>query len=132
MKRQTADLVRALATVNKHMPRVSTELLTDSMTVDKQREFAGLLFGLASLLSAHAEEQKPNGPVTLADRVRATGRELLRVATQLEADALSGPDLQEVSRLLNALAEVLDLYAAKMPSPPDIMEPPDGPESPGP
>lgn len=132
MNRQTADLVRALAAVNKHMPRVSTELLTDSMAVDKQREFAGLLFGLASLLTTHADEQEPNGPVTLADRVRATGRELLRVATQLEAEVLSGPDLQEVARLLVALAEVLGLYAGKMPAQPATASPPDGPESAGP
>jgi hypothetical protein len=130
MKRQTADLVRALAAVNKHMPRVSTELLTGTMSVNKQREFAGLIFGLASLMSAHAEEHEPKGPVTLADRVRATGGELLRVATQLEAEALSGPDLQEVGRLLSALAEVLDIYAGKMPTPPaetgltDVREPP--------
>ncbi|MBE1500931.1 putative membrane chloride channel (bestrophin family) [Amycolatopsis lexingtonensis] len=132
MKRETGDLVRALAAVNKHMPRISTELLTEAMAAEKQREFAGLLVGLASLLIAHADEQEPNGPVTLADRVRTTGRELLRVAAQLEAEALSGPDLQEVARLLVALAEVLGLYAGKLPVPPATAGPPDLSESPGP
>lgn len=130
MKRETADLVRALAAVNKHMPRVSTELLTDSMAVDKQREFAGLLVGLASLLTAHADKQEPNGSVPLADRVRATGRQLLRVATQLEAEALNGPDLQEVSRLLSVLAEVLDVYGGKLPIPPATADPTESPEPP--
>nr|WP_225957922.1 hypothetical protein [Amycolatopsis lexingtonensis] len=114
------------------MPRISTELLTEAMAAEKQREFAGLLVGLASLLIAHADEQEPNGPVTLADRVRTTGRELLRVAAQLEAEALSGPDLQEVARLLVALAEVLGLYAGKLPVPPATAGPPDLSESPGP
>ncbi|MEV5719370.1 hypothetical protein AB0L41_36260 [Amycolatopsis mediterranei] len=127
MKRQTADLVRALATVNKHMPRVSTELLTGAMTAERQREFAGLLFGLASLLTSHADEQEPKDPVTLVDRVRATGRELLRLATQLEAEAVSGPNLQEVGRLLRALAEVLDLYGGKLPIPPATADPPEPP-----
>lgn len=133
MKRQTAELIRALAAVTKPVPRISTDLLTGTMPADKQREFAGLLEGLAGLLVAHADEQEPKTtPETLADRLARTGRELLQAATQLEADALTGSDLQEASRLLRALAEVLDLYGGKLPAPPAAAAPPDVPESPGP
>ncbi|WP_284742804.1 hypothetical protein [Amycolatopsis sp. RTGN1] len=132
MKRQTTDLVRALAAVNKHMPRISTELLTEAMAAEKQREFAGLLVGLASLLTRHAEEQEPKDLITLADRVRDTGRELLQAAVQLEAGTLGGGDLKEVSGLLRALAEVLELYGDKLPTALAATVPSDPPESPGP
>ncbi|MEU4517358.1 hypothetical protein AB0F52_01415 [Amycolatopsis sp. NPDC024027] len=130
MKRQTADLVRALGAVNKHLPRVSTELLTEAMAAEKQREFAGLLIGLASLLTSHADEQEPRDLFTLADRVRDTGRELLQTAVQLEAGTLGGGDLKEVSGLLRALAEVLELYGDKLPVPPASTDEPESPEPP--
>jgi hypothetical protein len=132
VKRQTADLVRALGAVNKHMPRVSTELLTGTMPADKQREFAGLLVGLANLLATHADEQEPKQPVALADRTRVAGQELLRAATQLDVGALSGPDLKEVSGRLKALIEVLDSSGDNLPTAPAAALPPDPPESPGP
>jgi hypothetical protein len=132
VKRQTAELIRALAAVTKHVPRVSTELLAGTLPADKQREFAGLLGGLASLLTTHADDQEPKEPVTLADRLTATGRELLQAAAQLEAGAVDGSDLQEVSGLLRALAEVLDPYAAKLPVPLAATDTPEVPESPGP
>ena len=125
MNRQTAELIRALAAVTKHVPRISTELLAGTMPADKQREFAGLLEGLATLLAGHAEEQEPEQPVTLSHRIARTGRELLQAATQLEADALTDADLQEVSGLLRALAEVLDLYGGKLPGPPAAADPPE-------
>jgi paraquat-inducible protein B len=132
MKRQTADLVRALTAVTKHVPRVSAELLAGTMPADKQRELAKLFDGLASLLASHADDQEPKTPEALADRLAQTGRELLQAAVQLEADALTGSELQQVSGLLRALAEVLDLYGGKLPAPPAAAGPPDAPESPGP
>jgi hypothetical protein len=132
MNRQTAELIRALAAVTKPVPRVSTELLAGTMPADKQREFARLLEGLAGLFVANADEQEPKTPETLADRLARTGRELLQTATQLEANALTDTDLQQVSGLLRALAEVLDLYGGKLPAPPAAAGPPDAPESPGP
>ncbi|MDX3187858.1 hypothetical protein PV458_05560 [Streptomyces sp. MN03-5084-2B] len=81
MKRQTAELIRALAAVTKPVPRISTELLAGTMPAAKQREFAGLLEGLAGLLVAHADEQEPKMPETLADRLARTGRELLQAAS---------------------------------------------------
>ncbi|MGW4059721.1 hypothetical protein ACWEGE_15655 [Amycolatopsis sp. NPDC004747] len=131
MKRQTAELIRALAAVTKPVPRISTELLAGTMPADKQWEFAGLLEGLAGLFAAHADDQEPKTPETLARRLARTGRELLQAATQLEADALPGSDLQQLSGLLRALAEVLDLYVGKLPDPPAAADPPDMPESPG-
>jgi hypothetical protein len=132
MNRQTAELIRALTAVTKHVPRVSTELLAGTMAADKQREFAGLLEGLARLLVAHADDQEPEEPVTLFHRIARTGRELLEAATQLEADALTDVDLQQVSGLLRALAEVLDLYGGKLPGPPAAADSPNAPESPRP
>jgi hypothetical protein len=132
MNRQTAELIRALAAVTKHVPRVSTELLAGTMPADKQREFARLLEGLARLLAAHADDQEPEEPVTLSRRIARTGRELLEAAAQLEADALTNADLHEVSGLLRALAEVLDLYGGKLPAPPAAADPSEVPESPGP
>jgi hypothetical protein len=132
MNRQTAELIRALAAVTKHVPRVSTELLAGTMPADKQREFAGLLEGLARLLVAHADDQEPEEPVTLSHRIARTGRELLEAAAQLEADALTNTDLQQVSGLLRALAEVLELYGGKLPAPPAAADPPDASESPRP
>ena len=130
MKRQTAELVRALAAVTKHVPRISTELLAGQLAPEKQRELARLFDGLASRLASHAEEQEPKRTVTLADRLARTGRELLQVAPQLEAGALTATELQEISGLLRALAEVLDLYADKLDGPPATADPPDRPESP--
>jgi hypothetical protein len=132
VKRETADLVRALGAVTRHIPRVTTELLAEAMPASKQREFAGLLDGLASLLATHADEQDPKDPVTLADRTRVAGRELLRVATQLETETLSESELVEVSGLLRVLAEVLDLYGGKLPTPPAAADPPNLPEPPAP
>jgi hypothetical protein len=128
VKRQTAELVRARAAVTKPVPRISTELLAGQLQPEKQRKFAGLLEGVARLFVAHADDQQPDEPVTLSRRIAHTGRELLEPAAQLDADALTGPDLQEVSGLLRALAEVLDLYGGKLPA----SEPPDVPESPDP
>lgn len=127
MNRQTAELVRALAAVTKHVPRVSTELLAGTMAADKQQEFAGLLIDLAGLLASHADDQaEPGTPVRLSDRLATTGRQLVAVATRLQVGALSGADLREVGRLLTALAEVVNLYADKLaaPDPPTSPEPP--------
>jgi hypothetical protein len=114
VKRQTADLVRALAAVTKHVPRVSTELLAGTLPAEKQRDLARLFDGLANLLVSHAQEQEPKTPVTLADRLTSTGRELLQAAAELEAGTLARRDLEEVSGLLRALTDVLDLYGDKL------------------
>ena len=132
MKRQTADLVRALAAVTKHVPRVSTELLAGTLKADKQRELAQLFDGLATLLVSHADDQEPKESVTLADRITSTGRELLRAAAQLEAGASSEQGLNEVSGLLRALAEVLDLYGDQLGSPAAATDSPGPPEPPTP
>ncbi len=117
--------------MTKPVPRVSAELLAGTMPAAKQREFARLLEGLAGLFVANADEQELKTPDTLADRLARTGRELLQAAIQLEADALTDADLQEVSGLLRALAEVLDLYGGKLPAPPATADPPDVPGPPG-
>ncbi|MFI5588143.1 hypothetical protein ACIA5G_24030 [Amycolatopsis sp. NPDC051758] len=109
-----------------------TELLAEELSAERQRAFAGLLEGLAQLLITHAEDKEPKTPVTLGDRIAATGRDLLRAATQLEAGALESADLQEVSRLLRTTAEVLDLYGSKLLASPAAADLPEVPESPGP
>ncbi|ADJ48512.1 hypothetical protein AMES_6686 [Amycolatopsis mediterranei S699] len=128
MNRQTAELVRALAGVNNHVPQVSRELLTGTMPPERERAFAALLMELADVMVAHASDQEePAAPVTLADRVGVTGRKLVAVSARLRTDTATGDQLHEVARLLVALAEVLDLYADKLPSPPASADPPEPP-----
>jgi hypothetical protein len=127
MSGQTPQLVRALAGVAKHVPLVSRELLGETMPADKQREFARLLEGLARLLVEHANEQEPKEPATLADRIATTGRDLLNVANEVEAETFTDRDFQEVAGMLRAFAEVLELYGDKLggsPTPSDPPEPP--------
>ncbi|MEV6831229.1 hypothetical protein [Amycolatopsis sp. NPDC051102] len=111
----------------KHVPLVSRELLGETMPADKQREFARLLEGLARLLVEHANEQEPKESATLADRIATTGRDLLNVANEVEAETFTNRDFQEVAGMLRAFAEVLELYGDKLggpPTPPDPPEPP--------
>ena len=75
MNRQTAELVRALSAVTNHIPRLTTELLQGTLQPERQREYAGLLSGLAGLLKIHADDQEqgdiptPTGaPLEAADR----------------------------------------------------------------
>lgn len=131
MDEETAELVRALAGVNKHVPEVSRELLTGTMQPERERAFAALLMELADVLVTHAgAQQEPAAPVTLADRVGVTGRQLVAVSARLRMGTATGDQLHEVARLLEALAEVLDRYADKLPSPPSSAERPGSPEPP--
>ncbi|WP_410639290.1 hypothetical protein [Amycolatopsis sp. lyj-346] len=117
MDEQAAELVRALAGVNNHVPRVSRELLTGTMPPERERAFAALLMELADVLVTHANAQEePTAPVTLADRVGVTGRRLVAVSARLRTDTATGDQLHEVARVLEALAGGLDLYAGKLPS----------------
>ncbi|WP_410675475.1 hypothetical protein [Amycolatopsis sp. cmx-4-68] len=131
MDQQTAELVRALAGVNKHVPEISHELLTGTMTSDRERAFAELLMELADVLTTHANDRDaPAGPLTLADRVSITGRQLLAVAMRLRTTTATPDQLHETAGLLVALAEVLQLYADKLPppAPTETTDPPEPPD----
>ena len=58
MNRQTADLVRAMTGLNKHLPQVITDLLAGRLSVERQHEFAGLLAELAEQLDTHADDRE--------------------------------------------------------------------------
>jgi hypothetical protein len=58
VNRQTAELVRALTAVTRHIPRGTTELLAGALPIAKQHEFARLLTELGDLLDAHADDQE--------------------------------------------------------------------------
>jgi hypothetical protein len=129
----TAEVVRALAGVTKHVPEVSRELLTGTMQPERERVFAGLLMELADVLVTHANDQEsPAAPLTLADRVSITGRQLVALAMRLRTSTANSHQLHEMAGLLVALAEVLSLYADKLPGPPAAAERPDLPEPPTP
>jgi hypothetical protein len=131
MDQQTAELVRALAGVNKHVPEISRELLTGTMASERERAFAGLLMELADVLITHANNQDaPAAPLTLADRVTITGRQLVTVAVRLRTSTATSDQLHETAGLLVALAEVLRLYAGKL-TPPASAKAADPPEPPG-
>jgi hypothetical protein len=57
VNRQTAGLVDALHAVNRHVPSVAIALLTGTLPIGKQREFAELLTDLGDLLNSHANDQ---------------------------------------------------------------------------
>ncbi|MEC3976221.1 hypothetical protein [Amycolatopsis sp. H20-H5] len=61
MKRQTIELVNALQAVNKHVGAVANALLTGTLPIAKQHEFAGLLTELGDLLHQHAEDDDSAG-----------------------------------------------------------------------
>ncbi|MEV4049592.1 hypothetical protein AB0J55_00230 [Amycolatopsis sp. NPDC049688] len=131
MNQQTAELVRALAGVTKHVPEVSRELLTDTMPADRERAFAALLMELADVLMAHADDRDaPTGPLTLADRVSITGRQLVTIAVRLRTKTAMPDQLHETAGLLVALADVLQLYGDKLgpPAPADTTDPPEPPD----
>ena len=118
MDQQTAELVRALAGVTKHVPEISRKLLTGTLAAERERAFAGLLVELADVLTTHADDRDaPAAPLTLADRISITGRQLITVAGRLRASTATPDQLQETAGLLGALAEVLRLYADKLPPP---------------
>src|SRR4051812_44100360 len=101
------------------------------MQPERERAFAALLMELADVLVTHANaQQEPAAPVTLADRVGVTGRQLVAVSARLRTGTATEDQLHEVARLLEVLAEVLHLYANKLPSPPASAERSDLPESP--
>jgi hypothetical protein len=58
MNRETAELVRALTGLGKHLPEFITELLSGRLSVQRQHEFAGLLAELAERLDAHADDRE--------------------------------------------------------------------------
>lgn len=58
MNRQTADLVRALTGLGKHLPQVITDILSGRLSVERQHEFAGLLGKLAEQLKVHADDRE--------------------------------------------------------------------------
>ncbi|MEV6871676.1 hypothetical protein [Amycolatopsis sp. NPDC051128] len=131
MDQQAAELVRALAGVTKHVPEISHELLTGTMASERERAFAGLLLELADVLTTHVDNrERPAAPLTLADRVSITGRQLIAVAVRLRASTATSDQLHETAGLLVALAEVLRLYADKLPSPrpAEITDPPEPPD----
>ncbi|MFF0149135.1 hypothetical protein [Amycolatopsis sulphurea] len=68
MNRQTGELVNAMTAVTKHIPRATTELLTESLSVVKQHEFAGLLIELGELLHAHADDHDADVPIVTDDQ----------------------------------------------------------------
>ncbi len=130
MDQQAVELVRALAGVNKHVPEVSRELLTGTMASERERAFAGLLMELADVLTTHADAREaPAAPLTLADRVSITGRQLIAVAVHLRTSTATPHQLHETAKLLAALAEVLQLYVDKLPQPAstETTEPPEPP-----
>lgn len=126
MDQQTAELVRALAGVTKHVPEISRELLTGTMAAERERAFATLLMELADVLMTHADDRDaPAAPLTLADRVSITGRQLVEVAVRLRASTATPDQLHETAGLLAALAEVMRLYADKLspPAPAETTDP---------
>ncbi|MFK0250867.1 hypothetical protein ACIQUM_39755 [Amycolatopsis azurea] len=88
MNTETAELVRAFSGVAKHVPRVTAELLTGSLSPERQRQFAGLLAGLAQLLETHAEHQE-SGVISVPSG--------LQLPAQLDVPpaAAEGPDLSQ-------------------------------------
>ena len=58
MNRETAELVRALTGLGKHLPDFITELLSGRLSVQRQHAFAGLLAELADQLDAHADDRE--------------------------------------------------------------------------
>ncbi|MFJ1767981.1 hypothetical protein ACIOD2_47230 [Amycolatopsis sp. NPDC088138] len=132
MDKEAAELVRALAGVNIHVPEISRELLAGTMQPERQRIFAGMLMELADVLFTHANNQEaPQAPLTLADRVGITARQLVAVAMHLRTSTATPHQLNETAGLLVAQSEVLRLYADKLPTPPAPARPPDSPEPPG-
>ena len=116
---EVAKLLTSLGSVHRAVPTVIRELATNAMPPDRQRLFAGLLMELADLIADHAGDPKDvTAPVALADRVGVTGRQLVAVSARLRTGTVTPEHLREVARLLVALAEVLELYAGKMPEPP--------------
>ncbi|SFW74753.1 hypothetical protein [Amycolatopsis australiensis] len=133
MDKETAELVRALAGVTRRVPRFTSELLTGTLPPERERTFAALLMDLADVLVTHASTREaPAAPVSLADRVGVTGRQLVGVSARLRTGTATGNQLREAARLLEALVEVLDLYADKLDGPPAAAERPDLPEPPNP
>ncbi|GHG29937.1 MULTISPECIES: hypothetical protein [Amycolatopsis] len=131
MDQQTAELVRTLAGVLKHVPEISCELLTGTMPPERERAFAALLMELADVLTTHANNADARGaPVTLAEHVGLGGRHLVAVAVRLRTTTAT-PDqfhdtadsLLEVTRMLQTHANTLGLRtptnASGQPEPPD-------------
>ncbi|GAA4524190.1 hypothetical protein [Amycolatopsis samaneae] len=76
MKRETIELVKALKAVTVNVENIGNALLIGRMTPAEQREYAGLLAGLAELLETHAEDQEANSPPVVD-----AGRHALRSPT---------------------------------------------------
>jgi hypothetical protein len=130
---EVAQLLTSLGSVHRAVPTVIRELATGTMPPDRQRLFAGLLMELADLIADNAGDPKDvTAPVALADRVGVTGRQLVAVSARLRTGTVTPEHLREVARLLVALAEVLELYAGKLPASPTAADSSDMPEPPGP
>jgi hypothetical protein len=74
VNRQTAEVIRALTAVTKHVPQVTTELLAGSLTVARQQEFADLLAALAEILHEHADD-RDRGVIALPQSGSTAGEE---------------------------------------------------------
>jgi hypothetical protein len=83
MNPQTAHLVRALGSVNQHMPRVVSDVLIGQMPAAKQHDFADLLVELGELLHHHAETQQAQAPAAPGDIASPSG---FLVATDSEEE----------------------------------------------
>ncbi|AEK40658.1 hypothetical protein [Amycolatopsis mediterranei] len=130
---EVAQLLTSLGSVHRAVPTVIRELATNTMPPEQQRMFAGLLMELADLMVDHAGGREDvTAPSALADRVGTTGRQLVTVSARLRTGTSTPEQLNEVARLLVALAEVLELYAGKMPTASAATDPPDVPEPLGP
>ncbi|WP_326946663.1 hypothetical protein OG439_46285 [Amycolatopsis sp. NBC_01307] len=54
MNDETKALIESLQAVSRHAEPVANALMLDTMTPEKQREYAGMLRKLAALLETHA------------------------------------------------------------------------------
>lgn len=57
MNEDTKALIESLQAVSAHAEPVANALMLNTMTPEKQREYAGMLRELAGLLEEHAEPQ---------------------------------------------------------------------------
>ncbi|MEV6448488.1 hypothetical protein [Amycolatopsis sp. NPDC051716] len=55
MPLETAELLAALGAVTQHIPRLIRDIASSKMAPDRQREFAGMLAGLADVMREHAD-----------------------------------------------------------------------------
>jgi hypothetical protein len=66
MNSDTAELIRALGAIDRHLPRMVNDVRLGLMTADRQHEFADLLIELGELLHRDASAEQ-------ADQTGASG-----------------------------------------------------------